>query len=404
MNIPLRLDINEFNYELPVEKIAKYPLPDRDNSKLLLYHESNIKTYIFKELPQLIDRNSQLIFNDTKVLPARLKFKKKTGSNIEVFLLEPYDPGEYTLSFSTHEECSWICLIGNAKKWKNEPLVKNFESRGKTVSLEVFKKERIGNKYVVLFRWNNDRLSFSEIISCTGQIPIPPYLNREAEPEDLKRYQTIYSQYEGSVAAPTAGLHFTEKILSDLDEKGIQKTHLTLHVGAGTFIPVKTEDAMLHEMHTEHIFSDHQSIENLYHSGNKYFAVGTTSVRAMETLYYIGLKIEQKMPEKGMLFLDQWESYKYQGNISRKKALGNILKYMDKYKLDKVHITTKMMIVPGYDFRMTDGLLTNFHQPKSTLLLLVAAFTGTEWKKIYDHALNNQFRFLSYGDSSLIIK
>ena len=399
-----KLNINDFSYDLPDERIAKFPLQNRDNSKLLFYKGGTISSKVFNELPGLIDNSYELIFNDTKVIQARLYFSKATGSGIEIFLLEPYEPSDYVSSFTSVTETSWICLVGNAKKWKNESLQRSFEIDNNSITVKANKISKVDNAYIIRFSWDKQNISFSRIVLHAGLTPIPPYLKREAQDGDKVRYQTVYSNFEGSVAAPTAGLHFTNEILTQLKSKGIGSIKLTLHVGAGTFIPVKEDDVGLHKMHSEQIFISRDSIENLLKSDKKQIAVGTTSVRTLESLYWAGVKLKYQYPADNILFLDQWECYEFEGDTSRKESLENILAYMSKHKIENLHLTTKIMIVPGYNFKMIKGMITNFHQPKSTLLLLIAAFCGDDWKTIYEYALNNDYRFLSYGDSSLLLR
>jgi len=401
--VPGFINIQDYHYTLPEDRIAKYPLEKRDASKLLYYHGGVIESRSFGELPDLLNDRYQLVFNDTRVIHARLIFHKQTGSPIEIFLLEPWKPSEYNLSFLSTRECSWKCLVGNAKKWKSGILQKELAIKGLKTDLSAVMDEREGNHYIIRFTWDNPELNFSDIIENTGNTPIPPYLKREAEESDSSRYQTVYSENEGSVAAPTAGLHFTDDVLSGLSKKGVHQTRITLHVGAGTFIPVKTGNAAEHPMHTEHIYLNRKSLESLHHSDQKIIAVGTTSVRTLESMYHIACKIRNGEKTDNTLFLDQWEAYRNEENTPRKEALKVLLDYMDSKNLENLKISTRIMISPGYRFRMTDGMITNFHQPSSTLLLLVSAFIGDDWKKIYDYALENGYRFLSYGDGSLLL-
>ncbi len=404
MSLPDLIDIKDYNYELPENRIAKYPLKDRDLSKLLFYKEGEISSHIFNELPDLLNQKYSLIFNDTKVIMARLKFRKETGSEIEVFLLEPYLPSEYNLAFRQKKETIWKCLIGNAKKWKKGSLSKIININNIRVELRSSIVRIEKNYRLVSFIWDNDDISFSDIVNSAGITPIPPYLNRQAEAIDKERYQTIYSLMEGSVAAPTAGLHFTPGIISKIKEAGINRSTLTLHVGAGTFIPVKSTDVLKHDMHVEHFSISKLCIQEFLNMDKHFISVGTTSLRAMESLYWLGVKFGGKLPGHNSAFLDQWEAYHLKGNLTRKQSLQNILEYMEKNKLEQLRASTKIMILPGYRFNMTEGLLTNFHQPHSTLLLLVAALVGNDWKKIYSYALCNDYRFLSYGDTSLLLK
>ncbi len=396
------ISIEDFNYNLPEERIAKYPLQVRDSSKLLLYTPGHIQSRIFNELPDILSDQHHLIFNDTRVIQARLSFYKSSGAAIEIFLLEPRLPSEYNLSFSSNHECVWKCLVGNAKKWKTGKLQKEIISGNTLTLLTAEMSGSEDNYFLIRFLWSNPYLSFSDIIEHAGTTPIPPYLNRKAEGSDSIRYQTVYSKNEGSVAAPTAGLHFTEEVLRKIEKKGVSQTRLTLHVGAGTFIPVKSENAMEHQMHTEHIYLNRRSIENLFGSDKDFIAVGTTSVRTLESIYHIAVKLKNSQGYKEVLFLDQWEAYQTESKMSRKEALEIILSSMDKQKTENLKISTRMMIIPGYKFRMIDGMITNFHQPASTLLLMISAFVGDDWKNIYDYAMKNGYRFLSYGDSSFL--
>jgi S-adenosylmethionine:tRNA ribosyltransferase-isomerase len=404
MELPDYINIHDYNYILPEERIARFPLDSRDSSKLLYYCKGKTESWIFSDLPELLTNHHHLVFNDTRVIQARLQFHKTTGSAIEIFLLEPFLPAEYTLSFSSKLECTWKCLVGNAKKWKNEVLQMELKIGSNRIILKAEKTGREGNYFLIRLSWDNETLIFSSVIEHAGSTPIPPYLNREAVESDHLRYQTVYSLNEGSVAAPTAGLHFTADVIKKLENKGVSQTRLTLHVGAGTFVPVKTVNAREHEMHTEHIYLNRGSLDELYRSGKKFIAVGTTSVRTLESLYHIAAKIKQVHDGEKVLFLDQWEAYENVPELSRKESLEIILSYMQKLKTDSLKVSTRIMITPGYKFRMVDGIITNFHQPASTLLLLISAFVGGDWKKIYAYALQNQYRFLSYGDGSLLIR
>ena len=401
---PSYINIQNFNYNLPEDRIAKYPLELRDRSKLLFYNGGKISGRYFFNLPEILSGHHHLVFNDTKVIQARLLFQKSTGAAIEIFLLEPWIPAEYSLSFSSDKECVWKCLVGNAKKWKTGILKKEIKTANSQTLLNAEMTGSDGNYYYIRFFWENRSYTFSDIIIVGGKTPIPPYLNRPAEVSDTIRYQTIYSKNEGSVAAPTAGLHFTDEVIKKLKDKGVSFSELTLHVGAGTFIPVKSENAAEHCMHTEHIYLHRESIESLYFSDKKIIAVGTTSVRTLESLYHIAATIENYPNQETEIFLDQWDAYHTESALSRKDAMGLILAHMDKLKTKTLRLSTRIMIAPGYTFRMTDGIITNFHQPASTLLLLISAFTGEDWKKIYQYASDNGYRFLSYGDSSLLVK
>jgi S-adenosylmethionine:tRNA ribosyltransferase-isomerase len=402
--IPGYIDIQDYTYTLPEGRIARYPLESRDSSKLLFFRDGLIESRIFRELPDILSDKHHLVFNDTKVIQARLIFVKSTGATIEVFLLEPWFPSEYNLSFSSKKECVWKCLVGNAKKWKNGIIQKEIWFGSTKVIFCAEKSDQHENYYYIRFYWDNATISFSELLENAGTTPIPPYLEREADEEDSVRYQTVYSRNSGSVAAPTAGLHFTSEVLQNLEKAGCLQTRITLHVGAGTFVPVKVQNAAEHEMHTEHFYISRSSLESLYQSDKKFIAVGTTSVRALESLYHVAIIVKENPGAVNNLYLDQWDAYQTSAILSRKEALECLLEYMDKLQKESLKVSTRIMIVPGYKFRMIQGMITNFHQPNSTLLLLVAAFIGEEWKKVYDFAIKNNFRFLSYGDSSILLK
>ena len=396
--------ISDYNYPLPNDRIAKYPLAERDQSKLLHYIDESIKIRSFFELAELIPTGSLMIFNNTRVIHARLIFKKETGASIEVFCLSPDDPKDYALSFEQTERTTWICMVGNAKKWKQETLTLKLDGEKGEVILRAKKIVSDKKEQKVDFNWDNSDYSFSELLEEAGNLPIPPYLNRPTEESDEKTYQTVYSQIEGSVAAPTAGLHFTENIMDSLQKKDIDLSQVTLHVGAGTFRPVKANKIGMHEMHTELISVKLETIEKMLANSGKLVVVGTTSLRTIESLYFIGVKILKNTETHFDNFLvEQWEPYDEENNLfSPKESLSAILKYMKENNLNSLVASTKIMIAPGYQFKFVDGLLTNFHQPQSTLLLLVSAFVGDDWQKVYDFALHNNFRFLSYGDSSLL--
>lgn len=396
------INLDNYNYSLAEQKIAKYPLPQRDESKLLIYRNNNIQDDIFKNISSYLDKSSLLVFNNTKVIHARIPFEKKTGAKIEIFCLEPCSPANYTDALNTYKECKWKCFIGNAKKWKDKTLSKKIVVNGKTATLTAEKTEKDGQAYVIKFRWEQ-AIPFFEILSENGDIPIPPYLKRKSEELDKKRYQTIYSDIEGSVAAPTAGLHFTEDVFKHLINKNINKEEITLHVGAGTFSPVKTDEITEHVMHTERYFVKEENLKNIKQFTGKIVAVGTTTLRCLESLYWTGVKIMQQ-PDRTPtpITLGQWEYNELPQDIPVLKALENIQHYMKKNNINILEASTSMMIIPGYRFRIPAALITNFHQPKSTLLMLIAAFVGDEWKKIYAHAIANNYRFLSYGDSNLL--
>lgn len=400
------IQIKDFNYNLPDERIAKFPLAKRDNSKLLLYRHGEVTEDVFHNIAQYLPKGALMVFNNTKVIQARLHFRKETGALIEVFLLEPYMPADYEQMFQTTGHCSWLCMIGNLKKWKEGTLKRTFDVKGKEVTLVAERKEDVHKSYRVDFSWDASDVSWAELLDAVGELPIPPYLNRETQESDKTTYQTVYSKIKGSVAAPTAGLHFTPEVLADIDRHGIDREELTLHVGAGTFKPVKSEEIQDHEMHTEYICVHRQTLEKLIRHEAKAIAVGTTSVRTLESLYYIGVKLEKTLDlSEEELHVRQWEPYEnaVAKPITPLKAIENILAYLDKHGLSALHASTQIIIAPGYEYNIVKMLVTNFHQPQSTLLLLVSAFVHGDWHKIYDYALAHDFRFLSYGDSSLLI-
>lgn len=400
-----KLPISRYNYHLPDDRIAKYPLQQRDTSKLLVYGDSGIATFRFNELPELLPEGSLLLFNNTRVIHARLLFRKETGARIEVFCLSPHSPADYVLNFQQRHHCSWYCMVGNAKRWKGEPLQMQIPFNGRMVILKAEKEDIAGNDAVVHFSWDNEEVTFSELLEIAGKLPIPPYLNRPSEAGDDETYQTIYSRSEGSVAAPTAGLHFTGEVMEQLAKKRILTAEVTLHVGAGTFKPVKSETIADHEMHTEFISVPKETIEQLFRHSGKVVVVGTTSMRTVESLYYIGRKLfaGDGFSASG-LNVNQWEPYEDTAEIVPKQALLNILRYLEETGQERLISSTQLMIAPGYEFHFPDAIITNFHQPQSTLLLLISAFVGDDWRKIYHYALENDYRFLSYGDSSLLWK
>jgi S-adenosylmethionine:tRNA ribosyltransferase-isomerase len=399
------LSVQALDYTLPDERIAKYPLPQRDQSKLLVWRNGEITDSVFRSLADFLPAKSLLIFNNTKVIRARLLFQKYTGAQIEIFCLDPVEPADYQLAFRQTGSCTWNCMVGNLKKWKNEILEKKVTLDGETVRFRAEKGLQHDATVQVHFSWDNPAADFASLIEAAGILPIPPYLHRETEASDLERYQTIYSKIKGSVAAPTAGLHFTEDVFQSLREKHIEWEEVTLHVGAGTFRPVKSDTIVDHEMHSEQIYVSRKLIEKLLKNRNKLIAVGTTSVRTVESLYWLGIKLfhEPSLPA-GRLHVDQWLPYQRTVEIRKEQALETILNFMENQNLAVISASTQLIIVPGYQFRLVDGMITNFHQPQSTLLLLIAAYLGDEWKHIYDHALNNNYRFLSYGDSNLYLK
>ena len=400
---PRNIRIEEYNYPLPDERIAKYPLSQRDSSKLLIYDKGEVSHTQFSNIAELLPKGSLIIFNNTRVIQARLHFRKETGALIEVFLLEPYAPSDYELMFQTREECSWLCLIGNMKKWKEGALSRDINVNGMPITLTAERLGTHGTSQIVKLSWDNKNVCFADLIDAAGELPIPPYLNRNTEESDKTTYQTVYSKIKGSVAAPTAGLHFTPEVLKDIDQHDIEREELTLHVGAGTFRPVKAEVISDHDMHTEYVSVSRHTIERLLAHNGQAIAVGTTSVRTLESLYYIGLHIMGGDTSDNAMHVKQWEPYEQRENTSATEALTAILEYMTVNELETLNASTQIIIAPGYEYKIVCRLITNFHQPQSTLLLLVSALVGDDWHKIYDYALDNGFRFLSYGDSSMLI-
>ena len=396
------IKITDFTYDLPNSRIAKYPLSQRDESKLLLWKNGKISRDTFKNIPEFLPENSQLVFNNTRVIHARIFFRKETGAKIEIFCLEPVDPADYQVAFQETEKVTWKCMLGNAKKWKEGILQKNIKIGRKEVTISAEKKIQEGNSFEIEFTWTNG-FSFAEIIELAGTLPIPPYLNRETEDSDEENYQTVYAKIDGSVAAPTAGLHFTEPVLSQLSEKNIVTREITLHVGAGTFQPVKSHTISGHTMHHEKVIIPKNILDDLRTAPGKIIAVGTTSVRSLESLYWLGLQLENGKDFAELPEVVQWEPYENEATISVKKALRNLADYLKKNGLEELQFSTQVIIVPGYDFKIINGMITNFHQPQSTLLLLISAFLGDDWRKVYNYARENDFRFLSYGDSNLYL-
>jgi S-adenosylmethionine:tRNA ribosyltransferase-isomerase len=408
---PRHIHISDYQYDLPDERIAKFPMARRDQSKLLIYNKGEVGEDVFFHLPGYLPKGALMVFNNTKVIQARMHFRKTdangehTGALIEVFLLEPAEPADYEQMFQTTGHCAWYCLVGNLKKWKEGPLTRVVEVEGTQVEVTATRGPIHGTSHRIDFTWNGD-VSFATIIDTMGELPIPPYLNRETQDSDKTTYQTVYSKIKGSVAAPTAGLHFTPEVLADLDAHGIEREELTLHVGAGTFKPVKSEEMEGHEMHTEYISVRRDTITKLLNHDCQAIAVGTTSVRTLESLYYMGLKVIAN-PDltEDQLHVSQWEPY-HNGDCPQcdtRSSLQALASWMDARGLEVLHASTQIIICPGYDYKIVRMLVTNFHQPQSTLLLLVSAFVGGDWHKIYDYALAHDFRFLSYGDSSLLI-
>ena len=400
---PRHIHISDYNYPLPDERIARFPIAQRDHSKLLIYKKGEVSSDVFYHLPLYLPAGALMVFNNTKVIQARMHFRKDTGALIEVFLLEPAEPSDYELMFQTTGQCAWYCLVGNLKKWKEGTLRREIEIKGQTVVVTATRGPIHGTSHRIDFEWTGDA-SFAEIIDVMGELPIPPYLNRETQESDKTTYQTVYSKIKGSVAAPTAGLHFTPEVLADLDAHGIKREELTLHVGAGTFKPVKSEEIEGHEMHTEYISVRRDTIQQLIDHKGCAIAVGTTSVRTLESLYYMGLKVmrDPSLNEE-LLHVAQWEPYEQETGVGAKEALQALAAWMDARSLTVLHSSTQIIIAPGYDYHIVKMLVTNFHQPQSTLLLLVSAFVKGDWHQIYDYALSHDFRFLSYGDSSLLI-
>ena len=398
------IKISDYNYPLRDERIAKFPLPVRDQSKLLVYRHGEVSETRFTSLPDYLEAGELMIFNNTKVIQARLHFRKETGALIEIFCLEPIQPNDYVLNFQQTSHAAWLCMIGNLKKWKEGSLHKEMNVKGHTITLTATRGECRGTSHWVDFTWDNPEITFADILEVFGELPIPPYLNRETQESDKETYQTVYSKIKGSVAAPTAGLHFTERVLQALRDKGVDLEEVTLHVGAGTFKPVKSEEIEGHEMHTEYISVNRQTIEKLIAHGGKAIAVGTTSVRTLESLYYIGVTIASH-PDAGQeeLHVRQWQPYETHPTMTTVESLQQILDYMKRHELEALHTSTQIIIAPGYTYHIVQKMVTNFHQPQSTLLLLVSAFVKGDWRTIYDYALAHDFRFLSYGDSSLLI-
>lgn len=397
-----KISINDYDYPLTDERIAKFPLEERDSSKLLVYRGGEISERRFCDIGEELPAGSLLVFNNTKVVRARLVMHKPSGARVEVFCLEPHTPADYEHAFSVKGECEWSCIVGNLKKWKEGAVEIPFSHEGTDYTLRAYIAERGTREHIVRFEWQAP-MTFGELLEYLGRIPIPPYLNRESEDIDNTRYQTVYSRFEGSVAAPTAGLHFTQPLIERLRGEGFEFAEVTLHVGAGTFLPVKDEDATQHAMHTEHFSVTRSAVENLLSNAGNIVAVGTTSVRTMESLSALAWRIKESGNPDTERTVGQWELYDIPAEFSGKEALQTLLNYMQREGIERLKAATQIMITPlGYRFRIVNYIITNFHQPKSTLLLLVSAYVGGDWTKIYDYALANDFRFLSYGDSSLL--
>lgn len=414
------IHISDYNYELPDERIAKFPLAQRDHSKLLLYRHGEVSDDVFYNLANHLPSGALMVMNNTRVIQARMHFRKETGALIEVFLMEPAAPTDYEQMFQTTGHCAWLCMVGNLKKWKEGPLKRNFVIRGQqvvlTATLDRSKtaEKSGGTNYWVDFEWDHSDINFADILEQVGELPIPPYLNRDTQESDKTTYQTVYSKIKGSVAAPTAGLHFTDDVLRTIDAKGIVRDEVTLHVGAGTFKPVKTEEIEGHNMHTEYIVVHRHTFEHLLEHHCEAIAVGTTSVRTLESLYYMGVKVLQNPDAtEEELHVGQWEPYDLPHDetglvlidgspVTVEVSVKALLDYLDRDHLEALHSSTQIIIAPGYTYKIVKWLITNFHQPQSTLLLLVSAFLHGDWRKVYDYALAHDFRFLSYGDSSLL--
>ncbi len=401
MNIP-DTDPSLYSYDLPEDRIARYPLPRRDEARLLVYRGGEISDHIFRELPALLDDDDLLVVNDTKVIRARLLFRRPTGARIEIFCLEPLEPRSYDEVFASPGPVVWECLVGNNRRWKEEELTATLQVAGRDVRFSAVRLRRRDNTFHIRFSWDAPDITFGQLLDAAGRIPIPPYLKRESEPSDQTDYQTVYARRDGSVAAPTAGLHFTDAMLRELRRQG-RLREVTLHVGAGTFRPISSSTIRAHEMHTEHFSAGRRLLETLAHARHRIIAVGTTSVRTLESLYWLALRLhrEKELPPEPLV--GQWDPYTRKATLTPAEAATLLLEHLDRRDEDELHGATRLMIVPGYRFRYVRGMITNFHMPRSTLLLLIAAFTGDDWRRIYDHALHHDYRFLSYGDASLLL-
>ena len=400
------IQIKDFNYPLPDERIAKHPIAEREKCKLLLYRNGDIEDLHFYDVPALLPEKSTLVYNNTRVINARLRLQKPNGgATIEIFCLEPIAPRDYAMIFQTTGECRWLCFVGNSKRWKSGALSQPVNVNGTEVTLSATRGEQRGNAFEIIFNWDNADVTFASLLDAIGEIPIPPYLNRNTEESDSTDYQTVYSHIEGSVAAPTAGLHFTDEVLAECDRRGIKRRELTLHVGAGTFQPVKSDNIGEHAMHTEFISVKRSLLADLIEADGNVIAVGTTSVRTLESLYYIGVTLlDNPEASEEDPRVKQWAPYEREYTVSTSDALQAIIDHLDRHNLDTYIGSTQIMIAPSFKFRIIRGMITNFHQPQSTLLLLVSAFVDGNWKAMYDHALDNGYRFLSYGDSSLLLR
>ncbi|MDR1601887.1 MAG: S-adenosylmethionine:tRNA ribosyltransferase-isomerase [Tannerella sp.] len=405
MTNPKNIQISGYDYDLPDERIAKYPLPQRDMSKLLVYRNGEIGEAHFGQLTEYLPAGALLVFNNTRVIQARLPFRKETGAHIEIFCLEPAEPHDYALAFRQTRQCTWLCLVGNLRKWKGGLLQQTVQLKGETVRLTAERKETRGDGHLITFSWEHPSCTFADLLDAAGVLPIPHYLHRETEQADMQTYQTVYAKIKGSVAAPTAGLHFTSDTLVAMEKKGFTREEVTLHVGAGTFKPVRSEMVGGHDMHAEHFSVQRHTIARLLRHEAPVIAVGTTSVRTLESLYCIGAILSGN-PEatESDLQVGQWMPYENcTRSLSTREALQHILDYLDRRQTDRLVAQTRLLIAPGYTFKIVRGIITNFHQPQSTLLLLVSAFVRNDWRRIYDYALSHDFRFLSYGDCSLLL-
>ena len=402
MKQQMNLSIKDYDYTLPAARIAPFPATERDLSKLLLYNGSHAITHdLFRNIAGYLPDNALLVFNNTQVIHARILFTSTTGSTIELFCLKPIDPAAYETAFKKTGECIWECMVGNLRRWKENSIKRSLTNGKKTLEITAERLSKTNNGYHIKFSWSDPTLTFGELIENAGIIPLPPYIKRQPVEADNCRYQTVYARKEGSVAAPTAGLHFTDKILRQIKDKNIQDTYLTLHVGAGTFIPVKTDRITDHIMHTEQFSVSRKTLEILINHSGPLIATGTTTVRTLESLYWLGIKLKDTGSVDFMV--GQWEPYENDVSINKRESLKALSNFLVQNHLDEFTASTRIMIIPGYKYRLVDQMITNFHQPRSTLLLLVAAFIGEDWKKVYEYALANEFRFLSYGDSSLLI-
>ncbi|MGN0037125.1 MAG: S-adenosylmethionine:tRNA ribosyltransferase-isomerase [Bacteroidaceae bacterium] len=403
-NDPRHIRICDYAYPLPDERIARFPLPERDQAKLLVYRHGDVSENVFASIADYLPQGDLVVMNNTRVIPARLHFRKETGAAVEVFCLEPLDPADYAGALAQTGRCAWLCLVGNLKKWKEGTLNRTIEADGRTLTLTARRGPAVGASHRIDFEWDDPTLSFGALLQQAGELPIPPYLGRATTDLDRRTYQTVYGTVEGSVAAPTAGLHFTPRVLQSLDERGIERAELTLHVGAGTFRPVKCEEVGDHPMHTEWVEVSRSTLQRLMAHGGQCTAVGTTSVRTLESLYHLGVMLnDQPASDPADLHVDQWQPYERPSALTALEALEAVDRYLDRHDLDRLHAHTRILIAPGYTYRIVRRIITNFHQPQSTLLLLVSAFIGDDWHTVYRYALDHDFRFLSYGDSSLLI-